>query len=126
MLKRTIAPFFLAAALFAGCAAIQQVGLPSPEAQITAGAQAGAAATVTANTLLRDHKITVPQAKTYRNVLAAGLEGLKDANTDLLACRTATGSTEKTTPDPCWGKVSDVVRIALESIASVKKTVDSK
>jgi hypothetical protein len=112
-MKRIFASLALCIGL-AACAAIQQAGLPSPEAQITAGAQAAAAATTTATTLLRDHKITVAQAKGYRNMLAAAGDSLKDADTDLLACRAQTGSTAKTTPDPCWAKISDVVRIALD------------
>ena len=59
-------------------------------------------------------------------MLAATLESLKDANGDLVACRKETGSNEKTTPDPCWAKVSDVVTIALQNIAGVKKALDSK
>jgi uncharacterized lipoprotein YbaY len=125
MSKRILASIALCVGL-AACAAIQQVGLPSPEAQITAGAQAATAATTTATTLLREQKITVPQAKSYRNMLAAAGESLKDANTELLACRAQTGSTAKTTPDPCWAKISEVVRIALENIGSVKKTLSTK
>jgi uncharacterized lipoprotein YbaY len=124
-MKRILASVALCIGL-AACAAIQQVGLPSPEAQITAGAHAATTATTTATVLLREQKITVPQAKSYRNMLVAAGESLKDANTDLLACRAQTGSTAKTTPDPCWAKVSDVVRIALENITSVKRTLDSK
>ena len=128
-MKRTIASLaFAVAAMWAivACTALQQVGLPSPEAQITAGAQAGAAATATTTDLLRAHKITVAQAKGYRNMLAAAPEGLKDANTDLVACRSQTGSDHKTSPDPCWPRVQDVVLIALENVASIKRTVDAK
>lgn len=116
----------MAAGLLAGCAAVQQAGLPSPEAQIAAGAQAATAATTTATVLLREQKITVASAKSYRSMLGAANEGLKDANVDLVACRAATGSTEKTSPDPCWPKVADVIRIALENITSVKRTLDRK
>lgn len=126
MIKRTIAPFFLAALLFAGCAAIQQVGLPSPEAQITAGGQTVNAAIATTSELLAARKITVSQAKGLRNMLAASNETLKDGLADLEACRKATGSNEKTSPDPCWPRVQDVVVIALDNVASIKKTVDSK
>jgi hypothetical protein len=98
----------------------------SPEAQIKTGADDVKVATVTATVALRNHVITVTQAKSYRNMLAAADEALKDANTDLLACRAATGSTSATSPDPCWPKVSDVITLALDSIAGVKKTLDAK
>lgn len=116
----------LAFALIAGCAAITQVGLPSPEAQITAGAQAATAATTTATVLLREHKITVPQAKSYRNMLVAAGESLKDADTELVACRAKTGSTPKTSPDPCWAGIADLVRISLTNITDVKKALDAR
>lgn len=123
---RTIAPFFLAAALLAGCAAIQPVGLPSPESQITAGAQAGTAATDTIARLSAANKITLSQTKSYRAMVAAPRDALKDANEELVACRVKTGSNEKTKPDPCWAGITDVVRIALENLATVKKSLDSK
>lgn len=122
---RSLSAFILAAVLF-GCAAIQQAGLPSPEAQIAAGAQAATAATATATVLLREQKITVPQAKSYRAMLGAAAESLNDANADLVACRAATGSTERTSPDPCWPKVADVLTIALENIGSIRKTVEAR
>lgn len=109
----------------ASCANLSAVR-PSPEAQIAAGAQAVTATTTTATVLLRNQKITVPQAKSYRTMLAAAGESLKDANGELEQCRAATGSTAASNPDPCWAKVTDVVRIALDNIASVKKTLDAK
>lgn len=123
-MKRFLAT--LAFALIAGCAAITQVGLPSPEAQITAGAQACKVATVTTTTLLRDHKITVTAAKSYQNMLVAACESMRDADTDLVACRKRTGSDTKTTPDPCWAGIADVVRIASTNIVDIKKSLDSK
>jgi uncharacterized lipoprotein YbaY len=121
-----IRSLILAAALaLAGCAATVSVG-QSPEQQIAVGAQSVTASTTLATVLLRDHKITVPQAKSYRNMLVAAGESLKDANTELVACRASTGSTSATAPDPCWPKVSDVVGIALTNIAGVKKALDAK
>lgn len=124
-MKRFFASLFLAASLI-GCAAIQQIGLPSPEAQITAGAQAATAATTTATVLLREHKISIPEAKSYRNMLVAAGESLKDADTELVACRAKTGSTPKTSPDPCWAGIADVVRISLTNITDVKKALDAR
>lgn len=122
MMKALILGFALAVA---GCASITAVGR-SPEAQIANGAATVTAVTITANKLLSSHVISVTQAKSYRNMLAAAGEALKDANTELLACRKDTGSTAETSPDPCWPKVADVVTIALENVVSVKRAVDSK
>lgn len=123
MNARTI---FLAFALaVAGCATTVAVG-SSPEAQIATGAQTVTAATILATVALRDHKITVTAAKSYRNMLAAAGESLKDANGELEACRKDTGSTSATSPDPCWPKVGDVVTIALQNIAGVKRALESK
>lgn len=120
--SRILAAVVLAASFAFGCANLTQVG-QSPEAQIKAGADAVTAVTTTATVLLRNQKITVVQAKSYRNMLGAANEALKDANADLEACRVAT---VKTTPDPCWAKVSDVVTIALDNIAGVKRALDAK
>jgi hypothetical protein len=109
----------------AGCATPIAVG-PSPEAQIKTGADSVTAATTLATVLLRDHKISVPQAKSYRNMLAAAGESLKDANTELEACRKDTGSTAATSPDPCWPKVQDVVTIALQNIGGVRAALAAK
>lgn len=110
-----------------GCANLTGTVLgDSPEAQIKAGADAGAAATVMMTTLARNQKITVVQFKTYRNMLGASNEALKDANTNLLSCRTLTNSTANTSPDPCWLNVSDVVKLALDNIGGIKKTLESK
>lgn len=125
-MKRVIAILAFAAAMIGGCAAIQQIGLPTPEAQVTAGAQACKVATVTTTTLLRDHKITVTAAKSYQNMLVAACESMRDADNDLVACRKRTGSDTKTTPDPCWADIADVVRIASTNIVDIKKSLDSK
>jgi hypothetical protein len=109
----------------AGCASTTVLG-PSPEAQIKTGAETVTAATTLATVALRDHKITVTQAKSYRNMLAAAGESLKDADTELVACRAATGSTAATSPDPCWAKVSDVVGIALTNITGVQRALAAK
>jgi hypothetical protein len=116
----------LACALtLAGCATPIAVG-SSPEAQIQTGAQSVTAATALATVALRDHKITVTTAKSYRNMLAAAGESLKDANTELEQCRKDTGSTQATSPDPCWPKVSYVVTIALQNIAGVRTALAAK
>jgi uncharacterized lipoprotein YbaY len=109
----------------AGCANQVTVGA-SPEAQIAAGAEAVTATTTLATVALRNQRITVPQAKSFRNMLAAAGESLKDANGELVACRKDTLSTPASTPDPCWPKVQDVVGIALENIGSVRKALATK
>lgn len=122
MLKSLI---FAAALAFAGCAGTVAVG-PSPEAQIKTGAETITTATTLATVALREHRITVVQAKSYRNMLAAAGESLKDADVELLACRAATRSTAATKPDPCWPKVQDVVTIALQNITAVRNSLSTK
>lgn len=122
MIRSLILAFALAVA---GCASTVAVG-SSPEAQIAIGAQTVTAATTLATVALRDHKITVTAAKSYRNMLAAAGESLKDANTELVDCRKDTGSTSATSPDPCWPKVADVITIALQNISSVQRALASK
>lgn len=122
MMKALIAGFVIA---LASCATTVSVG-QSPEQQIAIGAQTVTAATVLATDRLREHAITVPQAKSYRNMLVAAGESLKDANGELLACRAATGSTAATVPDPCWPKVSDVVLLALQNINGVRSALEKK
>lgn len=115
----------LCAAFVVGCTTLIAVA-PSPEAQIKTGAETVTATTTLATVLLRNQKITVPQAKSYRTMLAAAGESLHEANGELVQCRKDTGSTSATSPDPCWPKVSDVVLIALDNIAGVKKALASK
>lgn len=122
MMKALILSFALAVA---GCASTTAIG-SSPEAQISTGAQTVTAATTLATVALRDHKITVTAAKSYRNMLAAAGESLKDANGELEQCRKDTGSTSATSPDPCWPKVSDVITIVLQNISSVQRALASK
>ena len=108
----------------AGCAAGQFS--MSPEAQIAGGANALTATTTLATVLLRNDKITVAQAKSYRVMLGAASSALDDANVTLLACRKTTLSTAATPADPCRLGVADVIRLALDSIAGVKRTLDAK
>lgn len=107
---------------FAGCATLA----PTPEGQIKTGADSLTATTTLATVLLRNDKITVSQAKSYRVVLGAASTALDDANATLVDCRKKTGSTQASSPDPCKPSVTDVLGVALSSIATVKKTLDAK
>jgi len=108
-----------------GCAALTAIG-STPEAQIVTGANALAVATTGATVALRNDKITVAQAKNYSAILHGASATLDTANGTLLACRKASGSTSATSPDPCRTSVIADIQLALDSIASVKKTLDSK
>lgn len=119
MMKALILAFALAVA---GCASIVSVS-PTPEAQIKTGADSVKAAETGATIALRDHKISVAQAKSYRNMLVTAGEALHDANTELERCRKDTSSTSATSPDPCWLTIRDVVNIALENIGSIRKAI---
>lgn len=108
------------------CAAITRVGLSSPEAQITAGAHAGDAATVLVLERLKDRKITPNEGESYSKMLETSQGSLQRVKNDLSACRKETNSTPQTVPDPCWAKISDVVLIAVENITSIKRSLDAK
>ena len=98
----------------------------SPEAQIEAGAHTLTVTTTLATVLLKNDKITVSQAKSYRVMLGAASTALDEANGTLLACRKTT-LTDSTSPaDPCQPAVADVIKLALDSIAGVKRTLDAK
>lgn len=124
---------YVAALLLASCAQLQSAGTAvgnavfpqTPEAQIAAGANSLTAATTLATVALRNDKITVVQAKSYRTLLGAASSALDDANGALEKCRTATGSTSATSPDPCKPSVVSVIALALDSIANVKRTLDA-
>lgn len=122
-MKRFLIVAALAAAL-TGCASTG--GGQSPEAQIAAGANALTATATLATVLLRNEKISLDQAKSYRVLLGAASSALDTAQATLVQCRQITGSTPRTTEDPCRPQVADVIVLALNSIAGVKKTLDSK
>jgi outer membrane lipoprotein SlyB len=121
-MKKLLACLALALGLL-GCAS---TGNTSPEAQIATGANALTATTTLATVALRNDKITVAQAKSFRVMLGAASTSLDDANTVLLACRKATGTTAATASDPCAPQVTDVIRIALDTIANVKTALDRR
>lgn len=121
-MKIIIASLF--SAILLSCATLQP-GMESPESQIAAGANALAAATTLATVALKNEKITVTQAKSYRTVLGAASSALDDANGTLLKCRAATSSTAATSPDPCKPSVTSVIQMALDSISSAKRSLDA-
>jgi len=111
-------------AILIGCAS-GSIG-KTPEAQIAEGANALAAATTLATVLLRNDKLTVPQAKGFRVLLGASSTALDEANGALVACRKETATVAGVANDPCWPKVSDLVSLAINGIIGVKSALDSK
>ncbi len=111
------------AAAFAGCAG--GLGYTSPEAQIATGANALTGATTLATVALRNNKITVVQAKSYRVMLGAAGQALDDANTTLVKCRADTHTAPGLASDPCQPSVVGMITLALDSIANVKRTLDA-
>ncbi len=115
----------LAALLLSACATVTDAIAPSPESQIAAGANSLTVATTAATVALRNNKITVVQAKNFRAVLGAASTALDDANGVLVKCRTATGSTSATSPDPCKPSVVSIIQLALDSVAAAKRGIDT-
>ena len=127
---------FLAFALavpMAGCETLNSMGasvsnfvMPkSPEAMIEAGANANVATTTLAATLLRNKKISSAQAEAYREIVIGANKSMNTMNDTLVSCRKSTGSTAATSPDPCKPAVSDLIALALKTIADVKLALDA-
>lgn len=105
----------------AGCATTG-IGQPSPESQILTGAQAVTATATVATVALRNNAITVEQAKAFRAILGAASTALDSANETLVKCRKETGVFTMTA-DPCRPKVQDLIVLALDSVANVKRAL---
>lgn len=122
--KAFLAAFVLgAASLVLGCATTGV--LSSPEAQIKTGSDSLAATTGTMTVLLRNQKITIAQGDTFRVFLGAASTALDKATATLVACRAATPPPTLTS-DPCRPQVNDMIVLALDSVANVKKALDAK
>lgn len=116
----------LAVAALAGCATVGPVLGPSPEAQIVNGANLVAAGATVGTTLLKNDKITVAQAKSYRAILVTASEHLDIAAGTLHECRKKTGSTNRTAPDPCAPTVAGDIALALQIATEVHRTLTAK
>lgn len=131
-LKQFAIVAFLAVSL-AACTLPPLTGAPapvakataSPEAQIATGANANAAAISLGTAALQQRRITVAQAKAYRAIVGAAAQALDEASTVLTKCRAETGSTEKTTPDPCRASVAAMIQLALTTVANAKAAFDA-
>jgi low affinity Fe/Cu permease len=124
-MKRIFAVAILALAM-AGCATTGSLFGPTPEAQIVTGANAVTAASTLGTVLLKNDKISVTQAKSYSAILHTAGGHLESANATLVACRLKTGSTQKTSPDPCAATVSDDIALAIQVVGDVQKTLKAK
>lgn len=122
---KTAIALILAAAL-TGCAITGAVLGPTPEAQIVNGANTIAAGATLGTVLLRNDRITVVQAKSYRAILGTADSHLKAADTALLACRKSTGSSSKSNPDPCKASVEADIRLAVSIAEGVQNTLKAK
>lgn len=112
----------LLAALLAACSAMTT----SPERQLVDGANVVTAVATVATTLLRLDKITVANAKSYRAMLGTASGHLDVANATLLSCRSKTGSTQATNPDPCAATVTSDIALAVSVAGELKKVLDQK
>lgn len=126
-MKKLLASAVLALAI-SGCAVMQQItgSSPSPEAGIAAVANSVGAASALGEALLKNKKITKAQAISYDVILRSASAHLHVANTDLLACRKNTASTQATSPDPCKGSIMDDIALAASVAGDVKKAMDAK
>lgn len=125
-MKRIIIATALAVAALAGCATVGPALGPSPEAQIVNGANLVAVGATIGGTLLKNNKITVTQAKSYRAILGTASEHLDIAALTLLECRKKTRSTSQSSPDPCAPTVADDIALALQIATEVHRTLRAK
>lgn len=123
-MKKYLALFALT--FVAACATSGQLFGPTPEAQIVTGANAITATVGVATVLLKNDKITVSQAKGYRAIIGAADDHLKATHAKLVACRQATGSSSKSSPDPCRASIADDVQLVLTTISEVQRTLDAR
>ena len=112
--------------LMQACATTGTLFGPTPEAQIVNGANVIAAAATLGTVLLKNDKITVAQARSYRAILGTADSHLKDADRTLLACRAKTGSTAKSAPDPCAAGIETDIRLAVAVAGEVKAALDAR
>lgn len=115
-----------ALSILAACATTGSIFGPTPEAQIVTGANSVNAVATLGTVALKNNKISVAQAKSYSAILHTAGGHLDATNTVLVACRTRTGSTSKSSPDPCAATVNDDIALALTMVADVKKILDAK
>lgn len=114
------------ALVMSACAITGTVFGPTPEAQIVTGANAVTAAATVATTLLKNDRITVTQAKSYRAILGTASSHLDAAQATLLECRKATASTSVAKPDPCAPGIAADISLAISVVAEVQKTLNAK
>lgn len=136
-MKLTAALLFAALLALPGCgtnpfaqspiaSVVVQQPAHSPEFQIKTGNNAHEVASNLGTTLLKNDRITVAQAKSFSLLLHAAAGTLDNALATLVTCRKATGSNERSAPDPCAFGVLEVVKLATDSIAGVKVALDKK
>lgn len=114
--------YLLLVIALAGCAVIPA----SPESQILTGANGITAAATLGGVLLKREQITKAQASGYLGLLKTASGHLDTANATLIDCRSKTGSTAVSKPDPCAPSVMDDITLALTVADEVKRTLDAK
>lgn len=134
-MRKFIIALFVAASL-GGCANSPLVVTPSPgqpvnvlqtpEGQIKFGADTITAISTTATGLLRNHVMTLQQAEGLNALLHGAGDALDRANVILVACRAENPGSAGKLPDPCKPGVNELIVLSLDTIANVKRTVDSK
>jgi len=109
-------------AMLAGCGLLPV----TPEQQIRDGANGITIGATLNGNLASVGKITKAQATSYRAILGSASGHFDVAFKALEECRTKTGSTPKTTPDPCKPTVQADIDLGNSIAADVRKTLDAK
>ncbi len=111
-------------ALVVGCAG--NLMPLTPEGKIQLGANSVAASATLGGVLLKNGKITKPQAQSYSAILHTISGHLDTSGVALFACRKSTGSTSKSVPDPCVATAADDIALALSLADDISKTLKAK
>lgn len=98
----------------------------SPEKQIFTGANSVAASANLTTSLLQRKKITVAQAKDYREMMRTASAALDNSQAALVACRKQTLSTQESVPDPCKGDLVADINLATAILGQIEATLRAK
>lgn len=117
---------YFAAALLAVTLAACGLLPISPEQQIRDGGNAITVSATLTSSLLRVDKINKAQAQSYVAVMKTTKEHFDVAFKTLEDCRKKTGSTEKTTPDPCKASVESDIALGVSIAGQLKVILEAK
>ena len=98
----------------------------TPESQLQNGARTFTSGVNLLSSSFERGKITKEQAQNYRAMLSSTNATLDTSLKALKECRAKTGSTQKTSPDPCAQTVAADVNLSLGILTQIESTLKEK